>query len=303
MVFLAHCYPYIKSTGFSFSGIEILYPFIYTRVGQLIVVLFLFYSGYGVMESIRNKKETYLSSFPRKRIIGTLLNFDIAVCFFIVLNLLLGRSMTIRQVLLSFTAWESVGNSNWYIFVILLCYCATYFSFLLFPENHRVGAWITASLVLIGWFFLFSMKPQQKWWFSTLLSYPVGVFYSIEKERIEPFVKTHYYQSVCVLLAVFLFLWLSKTPDPTGLLFNLKGIVFSLLVVLLTMRIKIGNQLLYWFGINLFPLYIYQRLPMITLWYYGGHGLFTQYPYAFIACCFVLTCVIALAYRYWKISL
>ena len=301
MVFLAHCFPYIKSTGFPFSGIEQLYPLIYSKVGQLIVVMFFFYSGFGVMESIRNKKDAYLSTFPRKRIIGTLLNFDVAVCFFIALNLLLGNSMTIRQVLLSFTAWKSVGNSNWYIFVILLCYSVTYLSFRLFSKNKQIAVWSTAILVLAGWLFLFRTRPI--WWYSTLLSYPAGIIFSAEKERIEPFVKAHYYPSVCVLLTLFLVFQFSGFSDPTGLLFNVKSIVFSLLVVLMTMKIKIGNQVLYWLGVNLFPLYIYQRIPMITLWHYWGHGFLSHYPYVFVALCLTITIAIAFAYRYWKIKL
>lgn len=41
--------------------------------------VFLFYSGYGIMESIKNKGEKYISTVPKKRILNVLVNFDIAV--------------------------------------------------------------------------------------------------------------------------------------------------------------------------------------------------------------------------------
>ena len=57
-------------------------------LGQMIVVPFLFYSGYGVMESIKMKGLDYIKSIPCHRILSTLLNFDVAVCVYIVTDLI-----------------------------------------------------------------------------------------------------------------------------------------------------------------------------------------------------------------------
>lgn len=80
---------------------------------QLIVTTFLFYSGYGILVSLKTK-EGYLQKFP-KRIFKIWLQFVIVVCLFLLLNLFIGRSYSASTILLSLTAWESVGNSNWYI--------------------------------------------------------------------------------------------------------------------------------------------------------------------------------------------
>lgn len=117
LVFFSHFMGYVRQTG----GVAFDMP-----LGQLIVTLFLFYSGYGVMESIRTKGAAYVREMPKRRILTTLLNFDIAVLAFIGVDLLLGQSLTAKQCLLSLVAWDSVGNSNWYIFVILLCYVAAW---------------------------------------------------------------------------------------------------------------------------------------------------------------------------------
>ena len=94
------------------------------------MVLFLFYSGYGVMESIIQKGETYIDRFPRHRLLQTLLNFDVAVVCFFFLNLALGIPMSFKQVGFSMIGWESIGNSNWYVFVILYCYLVSFQSVL-----------------------------------------------------------------------------------------------------------------------------------------------------------------------------
>lgn len=113
-------------------------------LGQLIVALFLFYSGFGVMESFKQKGSSYVSSMPRKRIIGTLLNFDVAVLCFVLVDLCLGVEITWKQTILSFVAWDSVGNSNWYIFTILLCYTLSYgiFRLGLFNESGHRHVWV-----------------------------------------------------------------------------------------------------------------------------------------------------------------
>lgn len=128
-VFLCHVKGYIPYDVMNDSPPN--YYFIkltsYTR--QLLVVMFLFYSGYGVMEAIKRKGAAYVNSIPKKRVLTTLLNFDIAVAIFIILDLLLNIPLTWQQSLLAFSGWTSVGNSNWYIFCILFLYSATFISF------------------------------------------------------------------------------------------------------------------------------------------------------------------------------
>lgn len=114
-------------------------------VRQLLVVMFLFYSGYGVTESIASKGKTYINAIPKKRILTTLLNFSVAVCVFIGLASALGKDLTVEQCLLSLIGWESVGNSNWYIFCILICYAATYIAFK--ASTNSRGALILLSLL------------------------------------------------------------------------------------------------------------------------------------------------------------
>lgn len=116
-VFLSHFMGYVAKVGGYVVPVYI---------GQMMVTLFLFYSGYGVMESIKKKGDDYVRSMPKRRILTTLLNFDIAVLAFVALNLLLGNPMTLKQIALSLVCWDSVGNSNWYIFVILCCYLAAF---------------------------------------------------------------------------------------------------------------------------------------------------------------------------------
>jgi len=65
------------------------------------------------------------------------------------------------------------------------------------------------------------------------------------------------------------------------------------------MKIKIDSPALKWCGKNLFPFYIYQRIPMIILAKYGGGVLF-DYPLLFMVIALIFTLVIILLYPKWE---
>ena len=114
LVFINHSVSYMTNYEYNNNSIGD-FLFSLCGIGQLVVVMFLFYSGYGVGESCKKKGLSYIKSIPKHRVLGTLLNFDIAVSVFILMNLLLGLPLTIQRCLLSLIGWDYVGNSNWYI--------------------------------------------------------------------------------------------------------------------------------------------------------------------------------------------
>lgn len=305
MVFLSHALLDVASSGFTTSGVLDMAGYrLRADLGQLIIVPFLFYSGYGVMEAIREKGRAYLNSFPRRRLLNTLLNFDVAVLVFICLNLLMGISMELKQVAWSLIGWKSVGNSNWYIFVILLCYLASWISGMVFREGGWKVLALTTMLVLAAEAGLSFLKHGQPWWYNTMLCYPAGMCISLVKDKFTSFVQ-HYYGLVLGLLAaVFLFLHFQKwIPALRGLTFNAKSIVFMLFIVLVTMKVKTGNRFLFWAGACVFPIYIYQRLPMRAFRHWAGDAWVSANPYLFMLACMVVTGIIACLYRHWQVKL
>ena len=301
LVFISHCMLDIKKTGYGFVGcLDALGMQIRSEFGQLVVVMFLFYSGYGVMESYAKKGKEYVRTFPKKRILTTLLNFDIAVMAFVVLDLALGIKLGLKQIALSLTAWESVGNSNWYIFVVLFCYFVAYVAFLAIPSNGRKAMWMASLLILAGMVVLSYLKPSR--WYNTILCFPAGMCFSAYKEKIVTFCKEHYIGMLLATFAVFMaFHWL-PLPSRNGIVYNVQGIAFALLTVLLTMKIKTGNAVLQWLGVNLFPIYIYQRIPMIAITNLAGEDFVCNYPYVFMVSCFAVTCLIVWGYKFWRIK-
>lgn len=302
MVFLSHGMMVIKGCEYDFDMmVDHLGMKLRSEFGQLIVVMFLFYSGFGIMESIKQKGKEYVKTFPKRRILTVLLNFDIAVVLFVVLDLILGIHVGLKKVVLSLLAWQSVGNSNWYIFVILYCYVMAYLVFRLLNQRKRLALVIVTFLVVLGIMALSYQK--QSWWYDTMLCFPAGMAFSYYKEGIVAFFKSYYWIALICVFTVFFVIHSIELPALHGFTHNIKSLAFAMLVLLLTMKIKTGNGLLYWMGINLFPIYVYQRIPMIAIKSTLGDAWICSYPYLFMVLCCAITMLIAYFYKYWQVKL
>ena len=298
LIVLIHSNQYIISNGYGFTNLgDGFYLWFFGHMSQLVVAMFLFYSGYGVSESFKMKGYAYAKSIPVHRILATLLNFDVAVVVFIVVCFLLSKPLSFSKCFLSLTGWETVGNSNWYIFVILLCYFYSYIAFQLKKNKPRERVLILSLLCLLSVILLSQFK--EGWWYGTILCYPAGFVFSTYRIEI---IQRKYYWCV-LLLCVLTFFLLSFLPlDPFGLRYNLESVVFAFLVIQLTLKVGINNKPLQWMGKNLFPVYIYMRLPMMIFDDQTPRFVSAQ-PAMFIMVSFVVTLVIASMYRFWQIRL
>ena len=301
VVFMRHVVPYVEKAGYEMPNIlDKWYGFIDWNIGQLLVVMFLFYSGYGVMTSIGKKGNEYIYDIPKKRVLNTFLNFDIAVALFLVMDFALGIKVETEQYFLARLGWDSVGNSNWYIFIILICYLLTYFCFRM---SRKGGAFLlivmTIAVIAIVYF------VKQPHWYNTILSYPAGILYAQYKDRIEKVIRWRYWWTLLTLGFLFFVIHYVNLHLYTlvyAYLYNVECIVFAFLVVTLTMKVKIGNAVLRWLGANLFPLYIYQRMPMIMIRELAGREWLATNPYLFVLISMAGMLLISYFYKYWSLK-
>ena len=83
------------------------------------------------MESITKKGKAYVKAMPWNRFFGLWYQFALVVILYVLTNLAVGKSMTLKNVLLAFTGVTSVGNSNWYLFATFVLYAIVYLAFML----------------------------------------------------------------------------------------------------------------------------------------------------------------------------
>lgn len=302
LVFMGHILPYITRI-IPFDLLVDRYASDFVAVfKQLVVVPFLFYSGYGVMNSIKNKGTGYVDLIPKNRVLNTMLNFGVAVLIFICMNLILGIPMELKQALLSFLCWESVGNSNWYIFTICICYLVSYLSHKCFGYSRWA---IVSNFFILFVFIIIISRFKGSWWYDTCLAYSAGCAFCYYKEYIESALSRKYYLYGILIGASFVisFILQAKLPSFAALFMNISSIFFALLIVMLSMKFQLKSRILEWSGKNLFPLYIYQRLPMILFSTIGGGCMVGEFKYMYVIICAAATILIVHLYKYITIKI
>ena len=293
LVFLSHFSSYATYS----STLDLAGQRISSLLGQLVVACFLFYSGYGVCEAIGKKGSDYIRAMPINRIAKTLLHFVLAVLLFLLVKIGLGETFSIKTVLLSFIGWESLGNSNWYIFVILALYIITWFSFMCVGKNaSRAVALVT---ILTGALIVFLYFTRWSWWYDTALCYVFGMWFSLYKNKFLAFItKNNLAWSMCALGALIVFGILYLFPGGTIIGLTVKLMVapiFCLVIAILLTKICISNRVLVFSGQYLFEIYILQRIPMILL---KEWGLADINIYVYFVLCVIITILFSVAFRF-----
>jgi hypothetical protein len=288
-VFLRHFSQYI-----TFSKYDYLFDLVDTFLGQMIVVPFLFYSGYGIMISIINKGDSYIKTIPRKRFLKVWYHYMLAVGLFIIMNYALDINFGWEHNLLTLTGWDAIGNSNWYIMAMLFLYIFTFIAFSICKKHYFIALCIV-TLLSIAYIVVLS-QYKSGYWINTIVAYPTGMIFAKYKSYIEKAVNINMivYLSVLTvfLAATIVCRCITIKHDNTDLLmYEITSFLFSISLALLTMRVNICNRLLVTLGKYTFEIYILQRIPMILFNNYI-HG---EYKYFIV--CFVATIIISVLFK------
>lgn len=287
IVFVNHFSQYIelKETDYFFKAF-------YAVIGQLMVTPFLFFSGYGVMASFITKGEKYVKKFWKSRIIRIWIHFAIVVLLYDIMNLLIGIKYSYHDILLAFTGWTSVGNSNWYVFVILLLYLFSWISFRLFATSKWRSVLLTSVLCV---FMICILKLcKEVYWYNTVMVYPFGMLIAMQRAKIQE--KLGNKKILLYLFGVTILLGICAIIVVTGVnissaWFQIYSILFMICICLFTMIVRINNPILAFLGKYTFEIYILQRIPMILL---KEH---IQNMYVYFLSAFISTLVLAIITR------
>ena len=126
------------------------------------------------------------------------------------------------------------------------------------------------------------LAGKQFYWYDTILSFPLGMWFSLYRTEITSALKNQLSNvniSVVVLLmvsAIFLGWYYFFRIDN----YSICACLFALLIVFLCVKIKVDNRVLRWLGICSFDIYILQRIPMKVLQISGVNN---RYLFAILA--------------------
>lgn len=263
VVFLSHSNPYIGiADGSSTSAWgESLYSAVFSHTTQLMVVMFLFYSGYGVLKSFLTRPN-YSDSFFKNRIIKTLFNFDLCLIPFVLLSFFEDATYPISTYVLCWIGWKEIGTNSWYIFVILCLYAFSLVGMKISFKKRSPG-FITFAVTCIGSVLLICFlyaAGKQSWWYNCVLCYPLGMFFACYEKEIVSIVRNKWMTVLLVFISLALFIFFHF--QESKITFMISAVLFGIIVVLWSSRVVVGNPVINWFGDHLFEIFILHRLPL-----------------------------------------
>lgn len=137
---------------------------------------------------------------------------------------------------------------------------------------------------------------QPTWCYNTVILFALGGWFALFQERIESIVMKNDYVYIVLGAMMAVIYWISFKNRIYGIkAYSVWACLFTLVVVMITMKASIKSTMLEWIGKRVFSIYILQRIPMTVLTKTG----FTQNsPYTFIVLVFLITIGLAVIFDY-----
>ena len=289
LIFLSHSSGYLKLN----SPLDSPYKAIVMFMGQLVVATYLFYSGYGILESYKRKGISYIKEMPFNRLFRTWYHFAIVILLYIVVYMgICGRKYALSHVLLAFTGLTSVGNSNWYMFVTFAMYILLIVAFLVFKKSSVKATAFFGVLVLAFSLTEYAAGLEGRW-YNTIFCFPAGMVFSLLKPKIDNLLmKNDRNWGICVACSFVVMVLCNIVRYESVIFYNLFAISGAFLISVLMMKIRTGNKILGWFSNHIFSFFILQRLPMLVMRRFG----FNKNTFIFVIISFVVTVMLSLAF-------
>ena len=283
LVFLSHFSQYIEVGSYDQA-----YYIFQKHLNQMVVSMFWFYSGYGILESIRRRGREYIIHFPVRRLLTVWADYALAVCLYIVLWITDQKSLTPSRVFFSLIGWKNVGNSNWFMFATFILYIFVFLAFIGIrsTSDRKSLAVGLCLLTLFSMLFVYAeMKAgQPQYCYNTVILFAMGGWYSLLRETAEKWLfhsEVLYFGTVLLMVAIYLVSYrYRRRYGIEG--YTVWAVSFTILTLLYTMKCSIRSHLLEWLGMHVFGIYILQRIPMNLL---QRVGLTEGHKYA----CFVFS--------------
>lgn len=232
----------------------------FASVGFLCVALFFFCSGYGMYKSMK-KKTDFFKGYFTKRIPHILIPTAIMwlVCFF---------TEKARGLDIDRPVWINVCSHLWYIYVLIYAYLIFFISFRLIKNEKASFTFLWTGIILYMVLAIF-FSPGE-WWYNTVYLFPIGVIFARNEEKYIASLKKLYPLRIAILTVIFAAAYiLYLYTDAVMGLFNIEGnntfyvigqiisaYVFVALVILIGLKVRIGNKALRLLGAMTLEMYV-----------------------------------------------
>ena len=267
-----------------------------SRFGQMMFVPFFFYSGFGIFKTYKTEGKEYARRIPLQQVLRHFLSYFIAWIFFAVTALALETPYDLKTFILSGLALSTIGNTSWFVLVMLFLYFFSFVSFRI--ADHKTAVIIN---VLLSIMLVFSLKGLgfSSYYWNTLFAYEFGIVYCYLQDKIEKFLFKNLINKVLVLLVgigglIAFFLINQQIPfnDFKEAAYVFPVFFFCVTLIGFTSIFRIKSRVLHFIGSNAFWIYLLHLAPLIWL---NNFSFISSNKYVYFSLSLVITIVLAFA--------
>ncbi len=265
----------------------VIFPYL-VKTGNLAVAIFFFISGYGLIIQFINKKEAYLNNFLKLRLLKIIVPYIVANLVFLVVVNCIGIKTTIWDIVIGFFDGNLVLPFSWYVILIIILYILFYIIAKNSKTYLRLLTYMLISQLVICSILYF--RDYGIWWYSSCLTFTLGICWGVYKESINKIIKSRYYLLEMVIFTFFILSFFStKILSIIGIkdistifiaIFNqISSILFCIFIVMLLLKFKIKNKILSFLSKISFEVYLFQGVMMTILrndfWNFEGDVMYS----------------------------
>lgn len=259
----------------TFPGLNMFVP-----IGYIFVGVFFFGSGYGLFASYVNKPNYLSKGFLRKRVLPLLIGFYIMNWLFTLVRFFLGQDMNAKTVVSYLTGFGMSDSYTWFALVISLFYLIFYIVFKNCKKNRILIVGITVSIISLVGIGLdhYGYIMCGEWWYNANHLFWIGMVVAKNKDKLFRWAQKNYiFKLIISVLLLAAGLFLAEYARNTfsyyyeGYLPFLQVVAhrwvrlicemiasaaFVFAILMIGMKVKIGNKVLGFFGTITFELYM-----------------------------------------------
>ena len=264
-------------------------------VGYMAVAFFFFLSGYGLQKSFITKGDDYRNGYLSRRILPILLPYLFMTVIYWFAHLADGHLYSFSELISELRGGHPLVSHSWYIINILLFYFVFYILMSLFKGRYKIMIAGALCWNLLYTFFCIKLGFGE-WWYNASHLLIVGMIWALYEKKITDVITKAYFFITPVIWIIFITLFLIKYynvfdfPNFHIIIKFFIDFFFVIGILLLFLKIEIGNKVLGFLGDISFEIYISQGLPQQFL---RGNHINIENDFLYAVCVIISTIAIA----------
>lgn len=264
LIIAHHVYIFLNTRGIAAESLQC-----FEHAGVLLIGFFFFCSGYGLIISFHTK-QNYLKGFVVKRVLIVLVPFFICNYAYLSVELLLGSRFRISELIAAFFGVLLLNSQMWFAVEIMCLYLIFYLLFSHVKDEKCSIAIIVLIIVGMSALTMLNCRSYElsnwywgEWWYNTTMLFPIGMIVAEKKDLLRSLAVKHYRILLMISFVGFTIFrllsnrelhlrgyWTMKMMDKVqAYLLQVPSVIFFvMLLVLILLKVRVGNPLLDFLG-------------------------------------------------------